>query len=78
VGGRVGEGARARSWLIGGVHLSGDTGARASWLGWIGPNGLLSIFLFLGNFYSFSFYFLYGFQIKFKPIQICASIQRII
>jgi hypothetical protein len=26
--------------LTGGTHLSGEAGARAAWLGWIGPTGL--------------------------------------
>jgi hypothetical protein len=48
--GREGERARVRGcgWsLTGEVHLSGDAGARAFWLG---RAGLKSPFLFLGNF----------------------------
>jgi hypothetical protein len=44
------EGAHARSLLTGGVYLSGDAGARVAWFRWIGPNGLLLVLLFLGNF----------------------------
>jgi hypothetical protein len=64
-GGRDGERAHMRDR---GLSLTGggDEGARAAWLGWIGPGGLNSIFLFPGISNCFSFYFLYGFQIKFK------------
>jgi hypothetical protein len=70
--------------LTGGVHLSGNKGACATWLGWIGPDGLNSIFLFSEFSNAFSFYFLYGFRFKFKPnfkfkpIQTCESNKRII
>jgi hypothetical protein len=49
-GGREGERARVRERersLVGGVHVSGDTGACAAWLGRAGPAGLNWPFLFL-------------------------------
>jgi hypothetical protein len=48
-GQREGERARARSSLTGGSTCQA-TQARAAWLGWIGPNGLNSVFLFPWNF----------------------------
>jgi hypothetical protein len=69
--------------LIGGGHLSGDVGARGlaglSWAEWAEFG-----FLFPWNFNAFSFYFLYRYEIKFKPnfkfkpIQTCASNKRIV
>jgi hypothetical protein len=67
--GRGRGGARVRGRgpsLIGGAHLSGEAGVRAC-PGWARLNGPNSLFLFLGLSKCFSFYFLYGFQIKFKP-----------
>jgi hypothetical protein len=87
MGGRGGERARVRglwSSLIGGVHLSGNAGAQdlagLSWAEWVEFGFSFSLKFFM----PFIFYFLYGFQIKFKPnfkfkpIQTCASNQRII
>jgi hypothetical protein len=59
-------------------HARGPAGL--DWAGW----AAFDFSFFQGIFNAFSFYFLYGFQIKFKPsfkftpIQTCASIQRII
>jgi hypothetical protein len=66
-----GERARVGVALIGGDHLLGrgghaGGGARAR-LGRGGPAGMNWLFLFPGISNCFSFYFLYGFQIKFKP-----------
>jgi hypothetical protein len=47
--------------LIGGTHLSSDAGTRAAWL------GRIPFFFFSRISKGFYFYFLYGFQIKFKP-----------
>jgi hypothetical protein len=66
----VGERARRGRGpsLTSGTHLSGDEGAHAAWLGWIGPNWVEIGFCFSSDFYKcFSFYFPYRFQIKLKP-----------
>jgi hypothetical protein len=64
--------------LTGGVHLSRNEGARGlarlSWVEW----AEFGFFFFPRIFNAFSFYFLYGFKIKFKPIQTYASNQKII
>jgi hypothetical protein len=86
-GGREGERARVRGRglsLTGGVHLSGNAGARGlaglSWAEWAEFGFSFSLEFSM----PFLFIFLYGFQIKFKPnfkfkpIQTYASNQRII
>jgi hypothetical protein len=74
------EGARAERKLplTGGIHLSGGAGARAR--GLAGPVWAELVFSFSREFIiAFLFYFLYGFQLKFKPsfkfklIQTCAT-----
>jgi hypothetical protein len=66
---------------IGGARLSGTEGARAGLSGLL--LGRIGLFLFPGISIAFSIYFLKGFQFKFKssfkfkPNQICATIQRI-
>jgi hypothetical protein len=54
---------RGRS-LAGGVHLSGDAGVRAAWLGRAGSAGLKRLFLFPGNFQLLFFLFSLGFSIQ--------------
>jgi hypothetical protein len=60
----------ARTWVVADrwdplVRQSGR--AREDWLGCARPAGLNLLFLFMEFSKCFSFYFLYGFQIKFKP-----------
>jgi hypothetical protein len=80
---RGGERGRGPS-LIGGTHLSGEAGAHAAWLGWIGPAGLRWVFLFPGNFETLFFLFSLWIssqiqtKFKFKQFQTCASNERII
>jgi hypothetical protein len=57
-----------RSSLTGRTHLSGDKGTRAAWLGWADLTGRFPFFYFFWISNCFSFYFLYGFQIKFKHV----------
>jgi hypothetical protein len=48
-GRREGERTRVRGRgrsLVGGVHRSGNAGARAAWLGRVGPTGLKWLFSF--------------------------------